>query len=72
MAAKCTLYDLTKVKDLELGKSAMLFNTIIKADNFITITSKSRVSKTGPIRVPSEIENSAQVMATLQPLQRLL
>lgn len=63
MAAKCTLYDLTKVKDLEQGKSAMLFNTIIKADNSITIISKSRVSRIGPITVPSEIENAAQVMA---------
>lgn len=63
MAAKCTLYDLTKVKDIEQGKSAMLFNKIIKADNSITITSKSRVSRIGPITVPSEIESAAQVMA---------
>ena len=60
MAVKCTLYDMTKLKDLEEGKSAMLFNTIIKDDNAITLTSKSRVSRIGPVTVSTDIERVAK------------
>ena len=38
----------------------MLFKSIIKADNAITLTTKSRVSRIGPVTVSTDIERMAK------------
>lgn len=52
MAAKGTLYDMTKKDTLRVGSTVMLMNSIIKT---IVITNKSKVLKTSPLEdVPRE------------------
>lgn len=58
MAAKGTLYDMTKKDTLRVGSTVMLMNSIIKNDmKTIVITNKSKVLKTSPLEdVPIERE----------------
>lgn len=51
MAVKCTVYDQEKLRNMAVGTTIMIMNIIVKPDNSITITSKSRVCKTGPVSV---------------------
>lgn len=59
--AKCTLYDTSKLKVLQKGNSVMLLNVIVKDNNSLTSTTKSRISKVGD--VSSERQKTAREIA---------
>lgn len=63
MAIKCTVYDLEKLRNMEVGSTIMFMNIIVKPNNSITITSKSRVCKTGPVSVSAEHDRTALELA---------
>lgn len=59
MAVKCSVYDQEKLRNMAVGTTVMLMNIIVKPDNSITITRKSRVCKTGPVSVSAEHDRTA-------------
>lgn len=61
MIAKCTLYDTSKLKVLQEGNSVMLLNVIVKDNNSLTLTTKSRISKV--VKVSSERQKAAKEIA---------
>lgn len=63
MIAKCTLYDTSKLKVLQEGNSVMLLNVIVKDNNSLTLTTKSRISKVGDVKVSSERQKAAREIA---------
>lgn len=63
MAVKCTFCDREMLRNMAVGTTVMLMNMIVKPDNSITITSKSRVCKTGPVSVSAELERAALELA---------
>lgn len=63
IAIKCTVYDQEKLRNMEVGSTVMLMNIVVKQDNSITITSKSRVCKTGPVSVSAEHDRTALELA---------
>lgn len=40
MAIKCTVYDLEKLRNMEVGSTIMFMNIIVKPNNSITITAE--------------------------------
>jgi hypothetical protein len=63
MIAKCTLYVMSKLKDLQVGNSIMLLNIIVKENNSLTLTVKSRISKIGEVKVSEERFQAAKEIA---------
>lgn len=63
MIAKCMLYDTSKLKVLQDGNSVMLLNVIVKDNNSLTLTTKSRISKVGDVKVSSERQKAARETA---------
>lgn len=63
MAVKCSVYDQEKLRNMAVGTTIMFVNIIVKPDNSITITSKSRVCKTGPVSVSAEHDRTALELA---------
>lgn len=63
MAIKCTVYDQEKLRNMEVGSTIMFMTIIVKPNNSITITSKSRVRKTGPVSVSAEHDRTALELA---------
>uniref|UniRef100_K1PZW8 Replication protein A 70 kDa DNA-binding subunit n=1 Tax=Magallana gigas TaxID=29159 RepID=K1PZW8_MAGGI len=71
MAAKGTLYDMTKKDTLRVGSTVMLMNSIIKKDmKTIVITNKSKVLKTSPLEdVPRERIQEGHALACPPPAE---
>lgn len=69
MAAKGTLYDMTKKDTLKVGSTVMLMNSIIKKDlETIVITNKSKILKTSPLTdVPKERVEEGHALACPPP-----
>lgn len=63
MAVKCSVYDQEKLRNMAVGATIMFMNIIVKPNNSITITSKSRVCKTGPVSVSAEHGRTALELA---------
>lgn len=63
MIAKCTLYDTSKFKVLQEGKSVMLPNVIVEENNCLTLTTKSRISKVWDVKCTSERQKAAREIA---------
>lgn len=61
MAVKCSVYDQEKLRNMAVGTTIMFMNS--KPNNSITITSKSRVCKTGPVSVSAEHDRTALELA---------
>lgn len=59
MAVKCSVYDQEKLRNMAVGATIMFMNIIVKPNNSVTITSKSRVCKTGPVSVSAEHDRTA-------------